>query len=136
MLWVFPAFAYEAHFQHILAEARNGDAEAQSILGFMYDTGKGVPQDYAEAVKWYRKAAHQGFAEAQYNLGLMYYLGHGVPQDYKMAVKWYTKAAEQGDAIAQFELGLVYELGPVEYTNHRNPEKLHYIECGILLEKK
>ena len=52
MLWVFPAFADEAFFQAQLAMARNGDAETQSILGFMYDTGKGVPQDYAEAVKW------------------------------------------------------------------------------------
>jgi len=33
----------------------------------MYDKGQGVPQDYAEALKWYRKAAEQGFAEAQYN---------------------------------------------------------------------
>ena len=38
----------------------------------MYDNGKGVPQDYAEAVKWYRLAAEQGYARAQYNLGLMY----------------------------------------------------------------
>jgi TPR repeat protein len=25
-----------------------------------YETGDGVTQDYAEAVKWYRKAAEQG----------------------------------------------------------------------------
>ena len=31
--------------------------------------GQGVPQDYAEAVKWYRLAAEQGNADAQYNLG-------------------------------------------------------------------
>ena len=36
----------------------------------MYDNGEGVPQDYAEAVKWYRLAAEQGDARAQYNLGL------------------------------------------------------------------
>ncbi len=38
----------------------------------MYDNGQGVPQDYAEAVKWYRLAAEQGYAYAQYNLGVMY----------------------------------------------------------------
>jgi len=48
----------------------------------MYDKGQGVPQDYAEAVTWYRKAAEKGFAEAQYNLGTMCYRGQGVPQDY------------------------------------------------------
>ena len=31
----------------------------------MYANGDGVPQDYAEAVKWYRKAADQGQAAAK-----------------------------------------------------------------------
>lgn len=34
--------------------------------------GQGVPQDYAEAEKWYRKAAEQGDADAHRNLGLTY----------------------------------------------------------------
>ena len=38
----------------------------------MYDNGRGVPQDDAEAVRWYRLAAEQGDAKAQYNLGEMY----------------------------------------------------------------
>ena len=38
----------------------------------MYEHGEGVPQDYAEAVRWYRLAADQGYASAQYNLGVMY----------------------------------------------------------------
>ena len=44
---------------------QQGDANGQTSLGFMYDKGQGVPQDYAEAVRWYRKAAVQGYAEAQ-----------------------------------------------------------------------
>ncbi len=62
----------------------------------MYHEGQGVPQDYAEAVKWFRLAAEQGNADGQYVLGSMYYKGHGVPQDYAEAVKWYRLAAEQG----------------------------------------
>jgi uncharacterized protein len=61
-----------------------------------------VPQDYAEAAKWYRKAAEQGNASAQAALGGMYANGDGVPQDYVKAHKWFnlaasrlTKAAEQ-----------------------------------------
>ena len=73
----------------------------------MYDNGEGVPQDYAEAVKWYRLAAEQGDANAQYNLGLMYDNGQGVPQDYAEAVKWYRLAAEQGDAEHNTILGYV-----------------------------
>jgi TPR repeat protein len=33
--------------------ADQGKAEAQMKLGFMYVTGEGIPQDYAEAVKWF-----------------------------------------------------------------------------------
>ena len=46
---------------------------------------EGVPQNYAEAVKWYRLAADQGDASAQFNLGVMYDKGQGVPQDYAEA---------------------------------------------------
>ena len=52
-------------------------------------------QDYAAAVKWYRRAAEQGHASAQFNLGVMYDGGQGVLQDYAAAVKWYRRAAEQ-----------------------------------------
>ena len=42
-----------------------GDPNAQYQLGRIYDNGKGVPQDDAEAVRLYRLAAEQGNAEAQ-----------------------------------------------------------------------
>ena len=35
-------------------------AVAEANLGEMYSNGSGVPQDYAQAVAWYRKAADQG----------------------------------------------------------------------------
>ena len=53
--------------------AEQGIADAQFNLGVMYDEGRGVTQDYNEAVKWYRKSAEQGLRDAQFNLGLMYY---------------------------------------------------------------
>jgi hypothetical protein len=77
----------------------------------MYKDGQGVPQDYAEAAKWYHLAAEQGDADAQNNLGTMYDTGEGVPQDYAEAAKWYRLAAEQGDADAQLNLGTIYALG-------------------------
>jgi uncharacterized protein len=91
--------------------AKQGDAEAQNNLGLMYVKGNGVPQDYAEAAKWFRKAAEQGFAPAQYNLGIAYQVGKGVPRDYAETIKWYLKAAEQGHADAQNNLGLIYQNG-------------------------
>ena len=99
--------------------AEQGSGWAQNELGFMYGTGKGVPQDYAEAVKWFGKAADQGYAEAQSNLGLSYGTGKGVPQDYAEAVKWYRRAADQGYAKAQVNLGVMYGTGqgvPQDYV--------------------
>jgi len=95
------------------------ESKAQNNLGFMYQYGKGVPQDDAEAVKWYRKAAEQGVAEDQYNLGVIYKFGLGVPQDYAKALQWFRKAAEQGYAKAQYGLGLMYGKGkgvPQDYA--------------------
>ncbi len=77
-------------------KAEQGDATAQNNLGLMYYLGKGVPQDYKQAVNWYRKAAEQGFASAQSNLGLMYANGQGVPQDYVMAHMLWNVAAANG----------------------------------------
>ena len=86
-------------------------ALAQSNLGLMYTTGEGVPEDDAEAVRWYRLAAEQGVARAQYSLGFKYATGAGVPQDDVEAVRWYRLAADQGEANAQNNLGLMYETG-------------------------
>jgi TPR repeat protein len=66
----------------------------------MYAKGEGVPQDLAQAMDWYRKAAERGYADAQYNLGVMYANASGVPQDFVQAHKWFSLAAAQGEADA------------------------------------
>ena len=65
-------------------------------------------KDYAEAVKWLKKAADLGEPNAQYNLGLFYYNGQGVKQDFEEAVKWLKKAAGQSVVFAQYNLGVCY----------------------------
>jgi TPR repeat protein len=40
--------------------AEQGVPAAQSYLGFMFETGRGVAQNYTEAAMWYRRAAEQG----------------------------------------------------------------------------
>ena len=71
-------------------------------MGVLYDNGPGdLPEDNAEAVKWYRKAAEQGVALGQHNLGLMYNLGEGVPQDDVQAYAWFNTAAAQGNELAK-----------------------------------
>ena len=87
------------------------NTSAQVRIGYMYSNGQGVSQDYAEAFRWYRRAAEQGNAEGQSNLGNMYRIGWGVSQDYAEAFRWYRRAAEQGNAGGQTNLGRMYETG-------------------------
>ena len=75
--------------------------------GEKYYYGRGIPQDYAQAMTWYRKAAEQGHAGAQTNLGVCYELGH----NYVEAVKWYRVAAGHEITMAQFNLGRCYDFG-------------------------
>ena len=77
----------------------------------MYAHGDGVPEDDAEAVRWYRLAAEQGYVTAQNNLGLMYDQGEGISEDDAEAVRWFRMAAEQGDVVAQHNLGAMYARG-------------------------
>ena len=42
--------------------AARGNVQAQLNLGVMYDSGAGVPQDYAQAVEWWRKADFDAYA--------------------------------------------------------------------------
>ena len=83
------------------ALAEQGDAVAQYNLGLMSASGRGVPEDDVEAVRWYRLAADQGYATAQYNLGNRYANGEGVPEDDLLAYMWWNLAAAQGNETAQ-----------------------------------
>ncbi|MCW5624838.1 MAG: SEL1-like repeat protein [Burkholderiales bacterium] len=91
--------------------AEQGQATAQYILGWIYQTGEGVTQDYAEAAKWYQKAAEKGNGDAQYSLGSLYAAGAGVKRDDAEAVKWFRKAADQGKVGAQYILGYMLTAG-------------------------
>ena len=95
-------------FEETKRLAEQGDASAQYNLGVMYERGRGVPENYTEAVKWYRLAAEQGVAFAQSNLGSMYRTGDGVPENDVEAVRWYRLAAEQGLALPLMVLALFH----------------------------
>jgi hypothetical protein len=62
-----------------------------------------VPQDYSQAVFWFRKAAEQGEADAQFWLGVLYESGTGLPQDYAEAYFWFDVAAAGNPPTASAE---------------------------------
>lgn len=90
--------AYNAHdyptaARLLLPLAQHGDPQAQTYVAFMFQNGRGLPQNNTAAAHWYRAASEQGVPVAQFMLGLMYDKGHGVPQDVVLAYKWMNLAA-------------------------------------------
>ena len=72
--------------------AEQGDVNMQLLIGSIYDLGQGVPQDDAEAVKWYELAAKQGSAKGQYQLGAVYARSAQIKDPFQ-GYKWLTIAA-------------------------------------------
>jgi TPR repeat protein len=72
--------------------AEQGVADAQVMMGVLYETGLGVPKNIEEAIAWYQKAAAQEHPTAWSNLGTIYLLGlHGQP-DKEEAARCYGRA--------------------------------------------
>ena len=98
---------FASEFDETMAAAKQGKAYAQFNLGVMYDIGRGIPQNDAEAVKWYRKAADQGHVSAQNNLGYKYVQGEGVPENSIKAYVWWSMAKTQGQESAKGNLDIL-----------------------------
>ena len=84
---------YAQAVRELTPAAIRGNARAQGRLGFMYENGFGVPQNYVAAADLYQSAAVQGDAFAQSRLGLSYDKGHGVPPNLILSHKWLNLAA-------------------------------------------
>ena len=102
---------YNAALQEFQRLAKTGDAQAQLLLGLMYDNGLGTKQDYEQALHWYTEAAKRGHARAQFNVAEMLILGQGAAQNKQQAMEWYARAADNGFAEAQYKLGLALSRG-------------------------
>jgi len=117
-------FSRAAIFFH--KAARHGHPGAMAFLCTLYAEGRGVSQDYIEAMKWCRKAANRSDVgksftnmknsiprpkleylarnlptEVKYQIARMYALGLGVPQDHVLAHMWANLAAAGGHEIAR-----------------------------------
>lgn len=128
---------YEQAIYWYLKAAEQEHPGAQINLGYMYQHGLGVKQDYTEAVKWYRVATQpcrntryssttrlSWYALAANNLGYMYLNGYGVEQNYSKAVELLRSSIAMKElTITQNNLGMIYENG---YGVQQNYEKAIY----------
>jgi TPR repeat protein len=104
--------AHERKACELFREAtKKGYWGAQYRLGYCYESGHGVEQNYSTANEWYEKAANQGHVDAQYKLGHSYRVGRGVQIDLAKSLHWYKKAGENGDSEALHNLGAMYAAG-------------------------
>jgi S1-C subfamily serine protease/tetratricopeptide (TPR) repeat protein len=97
---------FSTALRHLWGLSDSRFAEAPYYLGLMAHIGKGVQQNYGEAIEFYRRAVDLEYPPAFFRLGVMYANGRGTAKDMVEAVKWYRKAAERGDGSGQYNLGL------------------------------
>jgi TPR repeat protein len=80
-------------------------------LALLSIDGKGVPQDYAQAMTLCQNAAKQNYSPGMFCVGYLYQRGLGRPADSKEAAKWYGDAAKGGSLDAMMALAKMYWKG-------------------------
>ena len=101
---------YKTALKVWLEQAQEGDSEAQTMVGEIFENGMGIAPDYPAAVVWYRRAAEANHTRAQINLGFLFEKGLGVAQDPRQALFWYRRAAGLETAI---DLETTADVAPV-----------------------
>jgi TPR repeat protein len=81
----------------------------QAPISDTYMYGRGLPRDYAEAAKFYRKEAEGGDAGGMSHLGNLYQTGRGVPKSFRDAASNYQKAVDLHYEPAALYLGDLYQ---------------------------
>ena len=91
--------------------AGSGDSFAHLRLGYLYETGDGVPQDYELARSHYQAAVDAGLAAGHTRLAVCNLEGWGGPKDRDAFVRELQLGAEAGDVPAQRILAEIYFVG-------------------------
>jgi len=99
------------NISNLQAAAERGDAVAANNLGVLYANGTNIPQDFAQARKWYEFASAHGNPAGEANLGYAYQNGQGTPVDIPEAIKWYRLAVSHNYPPAKLLLGMLYRAG-------------------------
>ena len=95
-----------------------GNPNAEFYLGYLYEHGRFVAQDYALAFQNYQAAVQVHYPPAENNLGVLYLKGHGVAKDATKAFDWYLASAQHGDPVGQLNLASLYYLGSGTSRNY------------------
>ncbi len=102
---------FGALLREMSALAERDYAQAQFRMGWLYERGVGVAQDFVKAREWYAKAMANGDADAVARTGLLYELGLGVEKNYDKAATYYQRAIAADSALGYAHMGYLYETG-------------------------
>lgn len=95
---------WRSAFRLFRAAAKAGDLGSQLNVGYCYDTGKGVRQNVAKALYWYRRAYRRGDSCAATNIGTIW----RDRQKPERALYWFRRAVQMGDAGANLEIAKLF----------------------------
>ncbi len=91
---------------------RQGDAAACSVVGVIFEQGRGVAQDIKGAARFYAAACRSGNARGCVNLGKFYARGQTGTKDLSGARTLFEFGCAQGNAAGCYHLGQVqFQLG-------------------------
>ncbi len=99
-------------------KAADGDPSASFQVGARFAEGKGIRQDFSQALTWYTRSATKGFPLAQYRLAALYERGMGTKADLARAKVWYERAARQGNVKAMHNLAVLLASGTAGETDY------------------
>jgi len=116
--------------------AKQGDAEAQSYVGEIYEKGLGLVPDFTMAAYWYKKASDQQLARAQINLGHLYEKGLGVKINIATALELYRMASGLTSDQLTFSSSLQASYVPREQFHAVRQELLRSEQQQAVLEKQ
>jgi len=121
------AGAFHQAYNQFSTLAEQGDSSAQFQLGLMAHLGNGIPQNFLDAGKWYKRAAISGDANSQNNLGILYRDGLGTAPNAIIAYKWFSLAAAQRNEKAINNLRMLrHNLDKAEIANGQKLAQQHY----------
>mgnify|MGYP001819462967 FL=1 len=102
---------YEKALKDATPLAKQGISAAQTLLGNMYERGRGVAKDYGIAIEWYMKAYKQGDVSAEYWLNLLHNKATPLSCNSKLVEKILLPLAIEGYPPAMNSLCVDYTMG-------------------------
>lgn len=94
-------------FGYFMQAAEQDNPRGLELAGYCLYEGKGTPQNRAEALRWYEKAAEMNLYNSYYMMGMIYGYDKTL-YDYEKAVSCFEKSAALGQSDALIRLGKIY----------------------------